>query len=391
MWWIVVMTVAAVLGYAVWTFNRLVGLSKRADAAWSDIDVQLKRQVGPGSRPGRDGQGICSSRVEHARACRGGAGQAVQPASIAERGTREQNLSAAVGRLFAVAEAYPDLKATQNFQDLQRNLVEIENNIQYARRYYNAVVRDWNTLVESIPSALGRGGGRIPRTAVFPARRRRARGAPGRVRFVVGPWHASRKRRRAARASRIETGEREAVVPRSHSIHTAIPGLDLPVRRDRGQRMGLASPLGADSGWTVQHVRRHARRAARRGARRDRVDRRQLRSSQTRHLPRDPDPIRGRDAAICLAVSVARRRRRRRPELSDRGVVRGESGSDPDRRRGSDARRSRPISHPLPRASGRSSGKGRAPGVEKKGIAITPSSAGTPREPSGACPSRSPR
>ena len=55
-------------------------------------------------------------------------GQAVQPASIAERGTREQGLSAAVGRLFAVAEAYPDLKASQNFQDLQRNLVEIENN-----------------------------------------------------------------------------------------------------------------------------------------------------------------------------------------------------------------------------------------------------------------------
>ena len=53
-----------------------------------------------------------------------------------------------------MAEAYPDLKATQNFQDLQRNLVEIENNIQYARRYYNAVVRDWNTLVESIPSAF---------------------------------------------------------------------------------------------------------------------------------------------------------------------------------------------------------------------------------------------
>ena len=61
-----------------------------------------------------------------------------------------------------MAEAYPDLKATQNFQDLQRNLVEIENNIQYARRYYNAVVRDWNTLVESIPSRLGRSGGRIP-------------------------------------------------------------------------------------------------------------------------------------------------------------------------------------------------------------------------------------
>jgi LemA protein len=76
----------------------------------------------------------------------------VQPATIAERGAREEGLSAAVGRLFAVAEAYPELKASQNFQDLQRNLVEIENTVQYARRYYSAVVRDWNSLVESFPS-----------------------------------------------------------------------------------------------------------------------------------------------------------------------------------------------------------------------------------------------
>ena len=143
---------AVVFGYAIWTFNRLVGLSKRADGGLERHRRAAQTAVGSGSRPGRDGQGICrheSSTLEHVVEARG---QAVQSASIAERGAREQNLSAAVSRLFAVAEAYPDLKATQNFQDLQRNLVEIENNIQYARRYYNAVVRDWNTLVESIPS-----------------------------------------------------------------------------------------------------------------------------------------------------------------------------------------------------------------------------------------------
>ncbi len=151
-WWIVAMSVAVVLGYAIWTFNRLVGLSKRADAAWSDIDVQLKRRWDLVPALVETVKGYArheSSTLEHVVEARG---QAVQSASIPERGTREQNLSAAVSRLFAVAEAYPDLKATQNFQDLQRNLVEIENNIQYARRYYNAVVRDWNTLVESIPS-----------------------------------------------------------------------------------------------------------------------------------------------------------------------------------------------------------------------------------------------
>ena len=80
------------------------------------------------------------------------ADRAVQAGSIAERGASEQGLSAAVGRLFAMAEAYPELKASQNFQGLQKSLVDIENNVQYARRYYNAVVRDWNTLVSSIPS-----------------------------------------------------------------------------------------------------------------------------------------------------------------------------------------------------------------------------------------------
>jgi LemA protein len=80
--------------------------------------------------------------------------QATQAGSLAQRGESELGLSTAVGRLFAVAEAYPELKASQNFQELQKSLVEIENNVQYARRYHNAVVRDLNTLVESFPSNL---------------------------------------------------------------------------------------------------------------------------------------------------------------------------------------------------------------------------------------------
>jgi len=152
--WIGVIVMAAVLGYAVWTFNRLVGLTKRADAAWSDIDVQLKRRWDLVPTLVETVKGYArheSSTLERVVEARG---KAVQPGSIPERGVREQSLSAAVSGLFAVAEAYPDLKAAQNFQDLQRNLVEVENNIQYARRYYNAVVRDWNTLVDSIPSAF---------------------------------------------------------------------------------------------------------------------------------------------------------------------------------------------------------------------------------------------
>lgn len=151
-WWIAVIVAVIVLGYVVWTYNRLVSLSKRADAAWSDIDVQLKRRWDLVPALVETVKGYArheSSTLEHVVAVRG---QAVQSGSIAERSTSEQNLAAAVGRLFALAEAYPDLKASQNFQGLHQSLVDVENNVQYARRYYNAVVRDWNTLVRTIPS-----------------------------------------------------------------------------------------------------------------------------------------------------------------------------------------------------------------------------------------------
>jgi LemA protein len=152
MWWLVGLTVVVVLAYPVWAYNQLVGLSKRADAAWSDIDVQLKRRWDLVPALVETVKGYAhheSSTLERVVEARG---QAVQSTSLAERGDREQDLAAAVNRLFAVAEAYPELKASQNFQELHRTLVEIEDNIQYARRYYNAVVRDWNTLVERIPS-----------------------------------------------------------------------------------------------------------------------------------------------------------------------------------------------------------------------------------------------
>jgi LemA protein len=151
-WWIVGIVVAAVLVYAIWTYNQLVSLSKRADAAWSDIDVQLKRRWDLVPSLVETVKGYVrheSSTLEHVVAARG---RAVGSGTIAERASSEQNLSAAVKGLFAVAESYPDLKASKNFQDLSNSLVDIENNVQYARRYYNAVVRDWNTLVGRIPS-----------------------------------------------------------------------------------------------------------------------------------------------------------------------------------------------------------------------------------------------
>ena len=153
-WWIVGSVVVLALAYLAWTYNRLVSLNKRADGAWSDIDVQLRRRWDLVPALVETVQGYArheSSTLESVVQSRS---QASQAGSLAERGESERGLSTAVGRLFALAEAYPDLKASQNFQELQKSLVEIENNVQYARRYYNAVVRDLNTLVQSFPSNL---------------------------------------------------------------------------------------------------------------------------------------------------------------------------------------------------------------------------------------------
>src|SRR5690242_17192137 len=144
-WWIVIGVVALVLLYLGWTYNRLVALNRRADGAWSDIDVQLKRRwdlvpalVETVKGYARHEAGTLEEVVE-ARS------KAEQSDSIARRGDAERGLSTAVGRVFALAEAYPELKAGGNFQGLHRSLVEIEDNVQYARRYYNAVIRDLNT------------------------------------------------------------------------------------------------------------------------------------------------------------------------------------------------------------------------------------------------------
>lgn len=149
--WPPALLLLAVLGYGIWTFNRLVALRKRGDGAWSDIDVQLKRRADLVPALVETVKGYArheSTTLEAAVAARN---QAAQATTIADRAEREQSVARAVGRLFAIAEAYPDLKASAGFQQLHRSLVDVEDHLQSARRYYNAVVRDYNTLVESFP------------------------------------------------------------------------------------------------------------------------------------------------------------------------------------------------------------------------------------------------
>ena len=138
-------------------YNRLVGLRNRAASAWSDIDVQLKQRHDLIHNLVETVKGYAAhergtlEEVTEARAGAEGARQAGAPAGAA---VAESHLSRRIGRLFAVVEAYPDLKASDGFRQLHESLVEVEDKLQNARRYYNAVVRDFNTHIQSFPDVF---------------------------------------------------------------------------------------------------------------------------------------------------------------------------------------------------------------------------------------------
>jgi len=145
---------AAIAVYAVALYNRLVGLRNRSENAWSDIDVQLKRRYELIPNLVETVKGYAGherATFEQVTAART---RAMQAATPGERSAAEGGLSGALRSLFAVAESYPELRANQNFLALQGELSSLEEAIQSARRYYNAVVRDLNTACETFPSNL---------------------------------------------------------------------------------------------------------------------------------------------------------------------------------------------------------------------------------------------
>ena len=149
MWALIV--VGVILLWAVAVFNGLVQLRVRADGAWSDIDVQLKRRYDLIPNLIETVKGYAGheqrvfTQVTEARS------RAMQASGPAQKDAAEGALTGALKSLFAVAENYPQLKANENFLGLQRSLSEIEEALQGARRYYNAVVRDYNTKLEVLP------------------------------------------------------------------------------------------------------------------------------------------------------------------------------------------------------------------------------------------------
>jgi hypothetical protein len=155
------MTVALIIGllvvaWAVYAFNRLIYLRRLSDNAWADIDVQLKRRhdLIPNVVAVVQGHaGYERSTLEAVVAARGRAVQASQ-AGPATRAREEDPLANALQRVLAVAEAYPELKAAASYASLQTTLTDVEDHLQNARRYYNAVVRDFNTAIAQFPAGI---------------------------------------------------------------------------------------------------------------------------------------------------------------------------------------------------------------------------------------------
>jgi LemA protein len=151
---VAIVAVAALVG--VLLYNGLVRARQMAEEAWSGIDVQLKRRADLIPNLIETVKGYAThekSTLAEIVELRSRA-QAVPAGDVAGRGVAEGLLGQALGRVMALAEAYPDLKANQTFSELQRSLDGIEGEIQMARRYYNGAARDLNIKVESFPSNL---------------------------------------------------------------------------------------------------------------------------------------------------------------------------------------------------------------------------------------------
>ncbi len=155
---IVLVLAVLVAGWFAWTFNRLVALRNRMRAAWASIDALLKRRTdlipnlveavrGYMGHEQRTLAAVTSARKE-------ALGAGGRPGDTTSRAHAENVLTGGLRQLLALAEAYPELKASDTVLSLQRQLAETENDIASARRYYNAVVRDFNTLRESFPTLL---------------------------------------------------------------------------------------------------------------------------------------------------------------------------------------------------------------------------------------------
>ena len=152
--YIVLGIIAIIVLWVVFAYNNFVQMVMRAKEAWADIDVQLKRRYDLIPNLVETVKGYATHEREAFENVTRARSAAMGASTPAQKGEAENMLSGALKSLFAVAEAYPDLKANTNFLELQRELSDTENKIQAARRFYNGNVRDLNTALQSFPGNI---------------------------------------------------------------------------------------------------------------------------------------------------------------------------------------------------------------------------------------------
>jgi LemA protein len=153
LWIVLGIVVVLVLG-AVWSYNRLVRLKVRVDNGWSHIDVQLRRRYDLIPNLVQTVRGYAAHEREVFETITAARSHAMDAQGVGEQAQAENQLTAGLGRLIAVAENYPDLKANENFLALQEELTGTESKIAYARQFYNDQVMHLNTAIQSFPSSL---------------------------------------------------------------------------------------------------------------------------------------------------------------------------------------------------------------------------------------------
>jgi len=152
--WILLGVVALAIIFVISMYNGLVSLKVQCDNAWSDIDVQLKRRYDLIPNLVETVKGYAGHEKGTLEGVVAARNQAMTAQGPAAKGEAEGVLTSALRQVFALAEAYPQLRAVESFTQLQNTLNQIEDSVQNARRYYNAVVRDFNTKIAVFPSNI---------------------------------------------------------------------------------------------------------------------------------------------------------------------------------------------------------------------------------------------
>ena len=146
--------IGLIIIWLIWTFNRLVIKRNRVEEAWSDIDIQLKRRYNLIPNLVEIVKAYAKHETQIFTKIAEARSQALSARTLAQHAAAENSLTAALHGLFAIAENYPDLKASQNFLQLQNELSDTEDKIQAARRFYNSNVRDFNSALQTFPNNL---------------------------------------------------------------------------------------------------------------------------------------------------------------------------------------------------------------------------------------------